>query len=142
MGDDPRPVHRLGAKGTKERLNQKAPAAVDALAISPSGSIAVASGKELRVIALGATPPAEQVLAIPEAANLVAFSRTGDGWPPARPAAALRLWQINAPQAAEPVALEDVETRGKTTTFAFSSPDGRRLVSGDQDGRAPDLGPS
>ncbi|WP_406700920.1 caspase family protein [Singulisphaera sp. Ch08] len=132
-GDDQGHFLVWDAKGSKEVLKQKSAAAIDALAISPSSEIAVASGKELRVLAIGTTPPAELVLALPDNANLVAFSKDGQWLAACTASGALQLWQLTGPKTAEPLPLENVGTKGQTTTFAFS-PDGRKLVSGDKDG--------
>ncbi|SIO05814.1 WD40 repeat [Singulisphaera sp. GP187] len=133
MGDDRGQFLVWDANGTKEALKQKTGAGVDALAISPSNQIAVASGKELRVLTVDATAPAEQTLALPDNANLVAFSKDGQWLAACTATGALRLWQLTGPKPAELLPLENVGTKGQTTTFAFA-PDGRKLVSGDKDG--------
>ncbi|AGA30374.1 WD40 repeat-containing protein [Singulisphaera acidiphila DSM 18658] len=132
-GDDRGQFLVWDAKERKDILKQKASAAVDALAVSPSNRLAVASGKEIRVLALGVTPAAEQILTLPDSANSVTFSKDGRWLAACTTSGVLRLWQLTGPKTAELLPLEDAGTKGQTTSFAFS-PDGRKLVSGDQDG--------
>ncbi len=69
----------------------------------------------------------------PSQANLVAFSKDGRWLAACTATGGLNLWQLDDPQSAKLITLEDIGTKGQSTTFAFA-PDGRRLVSGDQDG--------
>jgi WD40 repeat protein len=126
-------VHETRA-GKPSVLTFKQP--VDALAISaPAGLLAVATGGTIRLVALAAEGPTllDTELPLPDPANLVAASRDGRWLAACTQGGSLLLWRLNDRGQPEPVALETAETTGRTTTFAFS-PDGQRLVSGDQDG--------
>jgi len=103
------------------------------VAISSEGVVAVAAGKELRVIRSGDPSPGEKPLALAATANRLAFSADGQRLAACTASGDLRLWSLQGQQAPAPVALEDADRSGRSTMIAFS-PDGRRLVSGDQDG--------
>src|SRR5262249_36124375 len=70
---------------------------------------------------------------INESANVVGYSRDGRWLAASTQGGSLELWAIEARGKTRPVPLENSESSGRTTTFTFT-PDGRRLVSGDQDG--------
>src|SRR5207245_6931449 len=96
------------------------PAAVDALAISASGWVAIASGKQVTLISARPQARDTHTVAIPDQANLVGFSGDGRWLAACTTTGALRLWSLleQGPPAARP--LENDETTGRTTTFAFS----------------------
>jgi len=123
------------ATANKELVRKSLSGPVEALALSDSGRLAVASGAVLTVTQPGAESPADQTLTLPASANLVAFSQD-DRWLVAcASTGALRAWRLDENAVYQPVELEDMgeASNRATTTFAIS-PDGRKLVSGDQDG--------
>lgn len=132
-GDDRGHVLVWGANDRKVLWSQTAPGPIDALGMAPSGRLAVATGHEVRVVSWEAPSPIAQVVAIPDAANRVGFSNDGGWLAVCTASGVLRAWQVTGPKSVEALALEDAETNGQMTTFAFA-PDGRRLVSGDQSG--------
>ena len=134
-GDDAGRLLIQDHKGAKPRVFPF-PNPIDAVAISPTaGLLAVASGGTVRLVSLGAADPAllDPVLALGDAANLLAWSLDGRWLAACTASGHLKLWTLADPGRPESVALEGAETTGRATTFGFS-PDGRRLVSGDQDG--------
>ena len=107
---------------------------IGVLTLSPARLLAIASGATLRVARLDQSQP-EPGLAVtlPDPANLVEFSQDGRRVAVSTASGSLHLWNVGADATLHPVPLEAHAEKGHTTALAIS-PDGRSLVSGDQDG--------
>ncbi len=109
-------------------------APVETIAMAAGRWLGVAAGTELVLVALNAKPPeVRHRLALPDPANQLLFSADGHWLAASTGAGKLRLWRLTEDGRAEPLPLENAEETGRTTTLALG-PDGRSLVSGDQDG--------
>jgi WD40 repeat protein/uncharacterized caspase-like protein len=109
-------------------------APVETVALDSGRWLAVAAGPRLALVTLNAKPPEIRVrLELPDSANQLLFSSSGRWLAASTQAGRVCLWELTEEGRAEPLALENAAETDRTTTLAFG-PDGRSLVSGDQDG--------
>ena len=131
-GDDAGKLVAWNVSDGKEVLRATLGGAIDAVAISPPNEFFVASGKAIHGYKTGSTKE-RFALELASPANQVEVSPVGDWLAACTAAGRLHLWKESETGSYEPFTLEGAEGTGLTTTFAFA-PNGRKLVSGDQDG--------